>query len=155
MKLDYYFCSLPFLNSQQATKFEYARSQLYKEEELEAKRLRLAAVIKWREQGERSNKFFLNLINANHASSTLDYLNTNEGKITNMSNILDYAKDFYTNLYNEYPTNHIDNFYKNCPSLSNAAQCNISLPLTINNLKEALKSCKDSTPGIDGIPYSY
>ena len=150
-----FFCSLPFLNSQQATEFEYARSQLYKEEELEAEKLKLAAGIKWREQGERSNKFFLNSINVNRACSTLDYLNTTEGKITNISDILDYAKDFYSNLYDKYPTNHIDNFYKNCPSLSDVAQCDISLPLTISNLKEALKSCKDSTPGIDGIPYSY
>ena len=57
--------------------------------------------------------------------------------------------------YDKYPTNHIDNFYEHCPSLSTVAQRDISLPLTIGNLKEALKSCKDSTPGLDGIPYSY
>ena len=150
-----YFCLLPSLNSQQAIDFTNARSQLYKAEELEAERLRLAPGIKWREQCERSNKFFLNSINANRASSTLDYINTPEGKVTNMSDILDYTKDFYTNLYDKYPTNHIDNFYQHCPSLSTAAQRDISLPLNINNLKEALKSCKDSTPGLDGIPYSY
>ena len=87
-----YFCSLSYLNSQQAIDFANARSLLYKAEEMEAERLRLAAGIKWREQGERSNKFFLNSININRASRTLDYLNTPEGKVSNMSDILNYAK---------------------------------------------------------------
>ena len=63
-KVDY-FCSLPSLSCQQAIDFANARSQLYKAEEIESERLRLAAGIKWREQGERSNKFFLNSINKN------------------------------------------------------------------------------------------
>ena len=153
-KVDY-FCSLPSLSCQQAIDFTNARSQLYKAEEIESERLRLAAGIKWREQGERSNKFFLNSINKNRASSTLDYLNTPMGKVTNMRDILDVAKDFYSDLYDKHSTNHVEGFYQHCPSLSLSAQRDISLPLTINNLKEALKSCKDSTPGLDGIPYSY
>ena len=150
-----YFSSLPFLNSQQAIDFANARSELYKAEELEAEKLRLAAGIKWREQGECSNKFFLNSINEKRANSTLDYLNTSEGRVAGMSEILNYAKEFYANLYDKYPTDNIDNFYQYCPSLSNVAQLEIGQPLTISNLRAALKSCKDSTPGIDGIPYSY
>ena len=150
-----YFSSLPYLDNQQVTDFANARSELYKAEEYEAEKLRLAAGIKWREQGERSNKFFLNSINVKRASSTLDYLNTYEGQVTNMKDILDYSKEFYANLYDKVPTENIDNFYQHCPSLSNVAQREIGQPLTINNLKVALKSCKDSTPGLDGIPYSY
>ena len=150
-----YLNSLPFLNSQQATEFANARSELHKAEESEDERLRLAASIKWREQGERSDNFFLNSINVNRASSMLDYLNTPAGQVNNMSDILNYAKELYVNLYDKHPTDNIDNFYQHCPSLSNAAHLEISQPLTINNLKEALKSCKDSTPGLDGIPYSY
>ena len=150
-----YFNSLPLLNNQQVTDFANARSELYKAEECEAERLRLAAGVKWREQGERSNKFFLNAINVNKASSTLDYLNTPDGKVNNMSDILEYAKGFYSNLYDKHQTDSINDFYQHCPSLTNAAHLEISQPLTINNLKVALKSCKDSTPGLDGIPYSY
>ena len=150
-----YLNSLPFLNSQQATEFANARSELHKAEESEDERLRLAASIKWREQGERSDNFFLNSINVNRASSMLDYLNTPAGQVNNMSDILNYAKELYVNLYDKHPTDNIDNFYQHCPSLSNAAHLEMSQPLTINNLKDALKSCKDSTPGLDGIPYSY
>ena len=150
-----YFNSLPFLDSQQAIEFANARSKLYKAEESEAERLRLAAGIKWREHGERSNKFFLNSINVRRANSTLDYLNTPSGQVSNMNDILNHAKEFYVNLYDKHPTENIDNFYQHCPSLSHTAHSEISQPLTINNLKEALKSCKDSTPGLDGIPYSY
>ena len=150
-----FFSSLPYLNVQQVTEFANARSELYKAEERESEKLRLAAGIKWREQGERSNKFFLNSINVNRAGSTLDYLNTPEGQVTNMRDILDYSKEFYANLYDKVLTDNIDNFYQYCPSLSNGAQLDIGQPLTINNLRIALKSCKDSTPGLDGIPYSY
>ena len=150
-----YFCTLTTLSSQQALDFSIARTELYRAEEYEAERLRLAAGVKWREQGERSNKFFLNSLKINQASSTLDFLNTPDGKVDNMNDILNYAKNFYTNLYNKHPTKSIDDFYKNCPSLSASAQLELSRPLTINDLKKALKSCKDSTPGLDGIPYSY
>ena len=149
------FCSLTSPSSQQITEFAKARSELYKAEEYEAERLRLAAGIKWREQGERSNKFFLTSLKINQASSTIDFLNTPNGKIDNMEDILNYAKNFYSNLYDKYPTDPIDNFYQHCPSLSAGAHAELSRPLSINNLREALKSCKDSTPGLDGIPYSY
>ena len=115
------FSSLSYLDSQQVTEFAKARSELYKAEEYEAEKLRLAAGIKWREQGERSNKFFLNSININQASSTLDYLNTPEGQVASMSGILNYSKEFYANLYDKVPTETIDNFYQHCPSLSNVA----------------------------------
>ena len=150
-----YFCSLTSLDSQQAIDFFNARAELYKAEESEAERLRMAAGVKWREQGERSNKFFLNSIKVNQASSTLDYLNTPDGMLDNMKGILCYARNFYSNLYDKHPTKSIDNFYQHCPKLSDGAQLELSRPLTINNLKDALKSCKDSTPGLDGIPYSY
>ena len=153
-KVDF-FSSLSYLNSVQALEFANARSELYKAEESEAEKLRLAAGIKWREQGEQSNKFFLNSINVNRASSTLDYLNTPEGRVAKMSEILNYSREFYANLYNKLPTENIDNFYQHCPSLSSGAQLEIGQPLTIGNLREALKSCKDYTPGLDGIPYSY
>ena len=149
------FCTLTSLSSQQVTDFANARSELYNAEEIEAERLRLAAGVKWREQGERSNKFFLASLKTNQANSTLDFLNTPDGKVDNMNDILNYAKNFYTNLYDKYPTSPIDHFYQHCPSLSASAQSELSKPLSINNLREALKSCKDSTPGLDGIPYSY
>ena len=150
-----YFCSLTSLSSQQAVEFSNARAELYKAEESEAERLRLAAGIKWREQGEQSNKFFLNSIKINRASSTLDFLNTPDGKVDNMNGILNYAREFYSNLYDKHPTNSVENFYHHCPKLLDGAKLEMSRPLTISNLKEALKSCKDSTPGLDGIPYSY
>ena len=150
-----YFCSLTSLSSQQAVEFSNARAELYKAEESEAERLRLAAGIKWREQGEQSNKFFLNSIKINRASSTLDFLNTPDGKVDNMNGILNYAREFYSNLYDKHPTSSVENFYHHCPKLLDGAKLEMSRPLTISNLKEALKSCKDSTPGLDGIPYSY
>ena len=150
-----YFSSLTSLDNDQAAEFNAIRSKLYKAEEVEAERLKLIAGIKWREQGERSNKFFLNMINTNKASSTVDYLNIPEGKIENIKDILTYSKEFYRTLYSKRKCENLSDFYQHCPTLSGPAQEDIRKSLTIDNLKQALKTCKDSTPGLDGIPYSY
>jgi hypothetical protein len=42
-----------------------------------------------------------------------------------------------------------DDFYKNCPKLTPAQAL-----LTNVDLENALKSCKDFSPGPDGIPYT-
>ena len=64
-------------------------------------------------------------------------------------------KEFYRNLYTKRSPERIEGFYNNCPTLSEAAKRDLSDHLTIKNLKDALATCKDSTPGLDGIPYSY
>ena len=149
------FSLLSSLNSQQSEEFNNTRTRLYKEEELLSERLRMAAGVKWREQGERSNKYFLNLVNTNRARTTIDYLSTTEGNVNNIKDILDHAKAFYSKLYSKQTTSETDEFFQHCPNISNSAREDLKKALTITDLKTALKSCKDSTPGLDGIPYSY
>ena len=115
----------------------------------------MAAGIQWREEGERSTKFFLNMANVKRAQCTLDFLSTDYGKISKIHDILDYAKVFYENLYSKVNPKTIDKFYNNCPKLSATAKQNLSQCLTLEDIKTALKSCKDSSPGLDGIPYSF
>ena len=149
------FSSFPSLDSDQTEQFNSIRAKLSREEDILSDKLRIMAGVKWIEEGERSTKFFLNSINSTRAASTLDYLNTDNGPVHHIKDILQHAKDFYNNLYtNQTPTN-VDGFYDNCPLLSVNAQNDLDKPLTMSDLRTALKSCTDSTPGLDGIPYSY
>jgi hypothetical protein len=44
-------------------------------------------------------------------------------------------------------------FYENCPKLSDVQSEDLEKELTLNDLIEALSTCKESAPGPDGIPY--
>ena len=85
----------------------------------------------------------------------MDYLITENGRIDDIELILDYSKNFYKDLYSKQDTNQIEHFFSNCPKLSSSAVECLSRNISIGDLQTALKSCKDSTPGLDGIPYSY
>ena len=63
---------------------------------------------------------------------------------------------FYQKLYNAGDTIQDDDneFYQNCPSISQGSKELMETDLTDLELLAALKSCSDSAPGSDGIPYS-
>jgi hypothetical protein len=63
--------------------------------------------------------------------------------------------DFYKNLYNNNTniTTKNDDFYKYCPKLTPSQARVVDAELTNADLVNALKTCKDSSPGPDGIPY--
>ena len=147
--------SLTHLNDEESILFHELRSLVYEEEEKQAERLKIAAGVKWREEGERSSKYFLNAVTAKQVSSTMDFLSTEEGNIYDINLIVNHAKEFYKSLYSKKVCQPVDNFYQYCPQLDEHAKNDLNNHVTIDNLKEALKSCKDSTPGLDGIPYSY
>ena len=150
-----FYNSIPTLNEQQSINFNSIRSELYKAEEAHSEKLRIMAGIKWAEEGERSTKFFLNAVNSKRANSTIDYLNSESGPIHNINDIVSISKNFYKDLYAARNPQLEEDFYKHCPKLSDGAKEHLGQDITIDDLRKALKSCKDSTPGLDGIPYSF
>jgi hypothetical protein len=48
---------------------------------------------------------------------------------------------------------HNDKFYENCPKLSKEQSIDLDNEITMTELTKSLNSCKDSSPGPDGIPY--
>ena len=149
------FNNLTQIEGTQLTRFNDLRLDIHKEEEKQAEKLRIMAGVKWREEGERSTKYFLNAIKIREAGATVDYLQTEIGKIDNYADIVSYARGFYEQLYSHKETVTEDSFFQACPKLSVEAHEDLSKELTIADLEKALKTCKDSTPGLDGIPYSY
>ena len=80
--------SLPQLKDDEVNLFNDLRTMVYEEEEKQAERLKILAGVKWREEGERSSKFFLNAVTAKQVCSTMDFLSTEEGNIHDINIIV-------------------------------------------------------------------
>jgi hypothetical protein len=63
--------------------------------------------------------------------------------------------NFYENLYRkvDLPTSKEDNFFDLCPKLNKHDQIKLDSKISTEEMYKALKSCKESAPGPDGIPY--
>ncbi len=111
---------------------------------------------KWFEYGEKSNKFFLQLMKSSQNKKLISQISNNTVEYIGHEQVTKGITEFYQNLYapgkiEEYEN---DEFYSNCPKLTNDQAKTIDDELTIDELYKALKTCKDSSPGPDGIPYS-
>ena len=132
------------------------RKEIFKIEELEEEIASLQAGVTWREQGERSAKLFKAMVATDRAHCELTTLNTEQGELHELEDIKKYIRDYYCELYRYRPTQQAtEDLLSNVPRLSNEQRDNVSKPLTISELRSALKGCKDSAPGMDGIPYSF
>ena len=96
-----------------------------------AEKLCIIAGVKWREEGERSTKYFLNSVKEREAFSLVDFLQTNHGKIDKPGEILEYAKRFYEELYSLRPMILDDRFFEKCPKLSVESASDLDKELTI------------------------
>ncbi len=82
---------------------------------------------------------------------------TNDSKIYKGQNeVSKVITDFYSKLYKKEFNlkKKDDDFYKNCPKLSPEQALLVDAELTNVDLLNAIKTCKDSAPGPDGIPYT-
>ena len=149
------FNKLDFLDKNQTKIFNDLRASIYTEEEKQAEKLRMLAGVRWREEGERSTKYFLNIAKSREAMATLDYLQTEYGRLENTEDIMTYTRSFYKNLYDKRDKRIEPDFFRHCPRISQQAAVDLDKDITLEDLKEALKTCKDSTPGMDGIPYCF
>ena len=132
--------------------------ELLQAEEAEAEELRLRAGIKWREEGERSSKYFLSRLKTRELARELHSLvDVNGDIVSSLKGVLQHVTSFYTKLYEAVVSSepNAGSFFEHCPTLDPLQQQQLSNPLTLDELRETLKSCRDSAPGIDGIPYSF
>ena len=124
-----------YQNRRNAKIREAKRMEQGEEEEKQTEKLKIMAGVKWREEGERSTKFFLNAVTAKQVSSTLDYLSTEQGNIHDINSIVDHAKEFYRTLHTKKDCQAVDDFYQHCPKLDEQAKADLNNPITIVNLK--------------------
>ena len=110
---------------------------------------------KWFEYGERSNKFFLNLLKSRQNQKLITNISCEGKNYVGQEEVMKGVRNFYQDLYKEKPRicELDDNFYKYCPKLTTTQAEYLDKELTLNDLYKALQTCKDSAPGPDGIPY--
>ena len=141
---------------------EKIKAQLELIEEKKMEGIIVRARAHWREYGEKSNKYFLNLEKRNHIRKHIRKLNLSGIITSNPFKILEDAKTFYKNLYT---SKHVDfngedsrGFFENenIPKLSEEFKEICEGRVRIDEITEVLKSFKDNkVPGIDGLPAEF
>jgi hypothetical protein len=129
---------------------------------VEEKGARLAEKLgtNWYNEGEKSTRYFLRLLNRSSPDNFTSLLNNEGETITDSTKIEDEIANFYRCLYESYDKSNlvvdddVNFFNKILPVPENEAQP-ISEPISENELWSILKTCKDSAPGPDGITYSH
>ena len=121
-----------------------------------SRNLAFRARAKWYEEGEKSNKYFLNMIKRRSAQTNIEKIVTEEGEADSQEGIATLIKNFYSSLYSEKETiiENDENYLKDLPQLSDEDRRNLDREITLEELEKTLKECNDSAPGPDGIPYS-
>ena len=137
------------------------KAELLLAEEAEAEILRLKAGVKWREFGEKSTRYFLSRLKARSLVREIHSMVDSSGAVLlGLNNVLEHVKSFYSTLYSKataFQGREPDStaFFEFCPTLDPVQRQLLARPLTLEELISTLKSCQDSAPGLDGIPYSY
>ena len=149
------------LSVNEASRLDMLKLKLYDLEEREAEINSIRAGVKWREEGEKSTAYFLARFKARSEATVMYSLNLGTRVVRGTENILSVVKQFYGRLYNAVKLLKLgdltlcDRFFSMCPRLELQQQQLLSRPLCMIELKESLKTCVDSAPGLDGIPYSF
>ena len=126
---------------------------------IEEKGVRLAEKLstKWYNEGEKSTKYFMRLLNRPSPDQFGEMEKEDGTVLTESSEIEEEIVDFYKKLYEERkPTSNQDaTFFDQVEAISDDDDKEASDVITCEALKETLSSCQDTAPGPDGIPYSY
>lgn len=126
--------------------------------ENESKKLAHRAQSTWYNEGEKSNKYFLNIIKKREASQQINSIIDEHGnEKTNIKDKLQLAEKFYSNIYKkntklEKPDlflSSIDN-----PTVTDQQNAELDRPISLNEIYNTLKTCKESSPGSDSLTYS-
>ncbi len=136
----------------------YFESNIHQNLEEKSKELSLRAKVKWFNEGEKSNKYFLNIIKKRQQESTISLLSDGNIVAMEQKELEKLVVNFYSNLYDEN-TNLIldsdsDSFYDpETPTINDRDREFLDKEITLEELRKTISTCKESSPGPDGIPY--
>ena len=110
---------------------------------------------KWYNEGELSNKYFFNLLNR-RSNDEISSLFIDNKVCNDRKKINETVSSFYKSLYENIPTDLSDNedFFRHIDSVDPQCAAALVSDITLEELAVTLKTCTDSAPGPDGIPYS-
>ena len=116
---------------------------------------------KWHEEGEKNNKYFLNLEHNNKIKSTIRKLKDNGSIVTDQSEIMSKLKEYFMEKYRkqvQVRPNECLNFLKqvDTPCLSEEDATMVDRPITKKDIEEILRKMENNkSPGNDGIPKEF
>ena len=114
---------------------------------------------KWYQEGEKGTKYFLNMQRSKGNKLEMVKLESDDKVIVTPDEIDRKVENYYKSLYEKGDSkkvNHsnLTNFLKHMENLEQVDIDMVNQNLTLNDLFTTLKTCTDSSPGPDGIPYS-
>ena len=126
---------------------------------IEEKGARLAEKLgsKWYNEGEKSTRYFLRLLNRQMPDDFKEIENADGIKITTQEGIKEEVVNFYKKLYEDFERiDTVDDasFFNELNPVSDSEREKVVRQITTEELRTTLHSCQDSAPGPDGIPYS-
>jgi exonuclease III len=134
---------------------ETLKVKLLKERKKLSNTMSFVSKAKWFEFGERSNKFFLNLNKCRQNQKLIGEIKNGDQKAKGQEQVSKLVEDFYKELYEkkERSDKFKEDYYQHCPKINEEQRQYMDNNLTLKELKEALLTCQDSSPGPDGITY--
>jgi len=123
---------------------------------VEADKLLFRSKLTYLQNGEKCSKHFLNTLKRKEKRILIPSVRIND-KIVKGSELGPEIKNYYESLYSK--NSDVLNGDFKCDidanfKLSDQQSSRLDEPITLNELFETLRSCKDSSPGLDAIPYS-
>jgi len=119
-----------------------------------SKKLSLRAQVKWYEEGERSNKYFLNILKKRTDQQMITKLEGQGRVLETQESIMDHVTSFYEQLYRHKETSdNYENFLSDLPKLNADDKTFLDKEITLEELGGVVNGCGDSAPGPDGISY--
>ena len=116
---------------------------------------------KWYNEGEKSTRYFLRLLNRRSPDKFGELVNSRGETIKRAVDIEAEIVNYYKNLYENYDKAHLiddadeNAFFANITPISGQSANDVTREITLEDLTKTLHTCRDSAPGPDGIPYSY
>ena len=112
----------------------------------------------WHNEGELSNRYFFNLLNR-RTNDEINSLLIDGEQIEDRNIIESEIRNFYKELYENNGATTLsdddDDFFSHIDQADPARADDVVKDLTLEDLEATLKTCADSSPGPDGIPYSF
>ena len=129
--------------------------------ERKGKRLAEKLGTKWYNEGEKSTRYFLRLLNRatpdDFTELETDSGNVIKGEALLEQEIVGYYKSLYENFddLTVVDNDEDNNFFEHLTAVGDRQRLEVTAPITEAELLSTLGTCNDSAPGPDGIPYSY
>jgi exonuclease III len=134
-----------------------AEKPLNELKEKESKRLIFRSRAKWAEEGEKSNKYFLNLLKNRQKKMQIRKIISNGRANYTQDEISKAINVFYKKLYDKQDNLQTldpnDDLFRDLPKLDEADQPLLAKEISLDELENTLKTCNESAPGSDGITY--